>query len=78
MPAQTRQENHEPFRCDTYDCEFVPLDNLLSAPLNDPEMGPLCSALIRWASVVYYTKSGEGPLCFTCDTEFGPPCSQKP
>jgi hypothetical protein len=58
--------------CDAYNYEFVPIDHLMSAPLSDPEMGPLCRALIEWASAAHHTKPGEGPLCFTCDTEFGP------
>ena len=73
--ARTQQKYYEQFKRDTQgvlDCKLVPLDNLLSAPMTDLEMGPLCEAFVRWSTVVYQTKPGEGPHCLTCDTEFGP------
>jgi hypothetical protein len=73
--AQTQRQYLEQFKRDAqemYDCWLVPIDNLLSAPMSDLEMGPLCHAFMHWSAAVCRTKPGEGPNCLTCDTEFGP------
>lgn len=73
--AQARRKYYKQFKHEAqnaHECRLIPLDNLLSAPVTDFEMGPMCEAFMHWSAAVCRTKPGEGPHCFTCDAEFGP------
>jgi len=73
--AQTQRQYYEQFKHDAQEmceCRLVSIDYLLTAPISDLEMGPLCGAFVKWSAAAYQMKPGDGPHCLTCDAEFGP------
>jgi hypothetical protein len=75
-----RQKRLKKFVRDTRDaveCRLIPTDELLgmtAVRMRRPAttMTMVETAFCQWSAAALGSKPGTGPLCFTCDTEFGP------
>jgi hypothetical protein len=76
--AQTQRQYYEQFKHDAQEmceCRLVSIDYLLTAPISDLEMGPLCGAFVKWSAAAYQMKPGDGPHCLRRRVRTGPDSS---